>query len=344
MEKVDRMALALKYRPKVFEDVTEQGSVIKILKYMIDNKCFANVMLLCGAAGTGKTTTARIMANYINMGEGAPIEIDAASNNSVDDIRRISEEAKFRSLDSEYKVYILDEVHSLSSAAWQASLKLFEEPPEKTIFFLCTTDPQKIPNTILSRVQRFEFTKITYNGILNRLKYIISEESKKGRSISYTDESLAYIAKIANGGMRDALTSLDKCLNYSTDMTIDSVIAALGVQSYDILFKLVGSIIKKDSKTAISIIENTFLSGKDLKQFIKDYLEFLLDLCKYHISGNWEFIKIPESYKQSIENLGNVDLVNFVRNRFLKLNQEIKWESNPKILIECEILDLVNEL
>lgn len=339
-----REALALTYRPKTFEDLTEQGSVVKILTYMIENKCFPNVMLFCGSAGCGKTTSARVMANYINHGEGIPIEIDAASNNSVEDIRRISEEAKFRSLDSEYKVYILDEVHSLSSAAWQASLKLFEEPPEKTIFFLCTTDPQKIPNTILSRVQRFEFTKITYDGILTRLKYVIGEEVKKGNDITYTEDSLAYIAKIANGGMRDALTNLDKCLNYSMNLTVDSVIAALGVQGYEVLFELTNGIINKDTEKVISIIEDTFLSGKDLKQFVKDYLEFLLDLCKFSIVHNWDFIKIPRTYEKDIKRIDNPELVNFIRNKIMQINLLIKWESNPKILLECSLLDMVNEL
>lgn len=169
-------ALALKYRPKTFDDVSEQGAVKAILQNQIDTNTIKHGYLFTGPAGCGKTTAARIFANEINHGLGLPIELDAASNNSVDDIRRICDEAQTKALDSEFKVFILDEVHSLSNQAWQAFLKTLEEPPAKAIFILCTTNPEKIPATILSRVQRYNFQKISQKGIVDRLTYILEQE------------------------------------------------------------------------------------------------------------------------------------------------------------------------
>lgn len=170
------IALALKYRPKTFDDLSEQAAVVKILTNQIETNTIKHGYLFSGSAGCGKTTAARIFANMINNGKGEPIELDAASNNSVDDIRTITEQAQTKSLDSEYKVFIIDEVHSLSNQAFQAFLKTLEEPPTKSIFILCTTDPQRVPNTILSRVQRYNFQRISHKGIVDRLKYIIEQE------------------------------------------------------------------------------------------------------------------------------------------------------------------------
>ena len=155
-------SLAVKYRPTCFSDLTEQKAVVSILTNQIETNTIKHGYLFCGGAGTGKTTSARIFANMINNGSGEPIELDAASNNSVDDIRALTEDAQTQSLDCEYKVFIIDECHSLSNQAWQAFLKTLEEPPAKSIFIFCTTDPQKIPNTILSRVQRYNFSRISH--------------------------------------------------------------------------------------------------------------------------------------------------------------------------------------
>lgn len=170
-------ALAVKYRPRTFDDVCEQESIRKILQHQIDTNTIKHAYLFCGSAGCGKTTIGRIFANEINHGQGEPIEIDSASNNSVDDVRQIIQQAKTQSLDSEYRVWILDECHAFSSNAWQAFLKLLEEPPQHSVFIFCTTNPEKIPNTILSRVQRYDFKKLSQRAIVDRLKYIINCEN-----------------------------------------------------------------------------------------------------------------------------------------------------------------------
>ena len=169
-------SLAVKYRPKSWSEVSEQDSVCKILNNQIDTNTIRNGYLFCGGAGTGKTTCARIFADQINKGQGAPIELDAASNNSVEDIRKLIEQAQTQSLDSEYKTFIIDECHSLSNQAWQAMLKTLEEPPAKSVFIFCTTNPEKIPATILSRVQRFNFQRISQSGIIKRLEYVLQQE------------------------------------------------------------------------------------------------------------------------------------------------------------------------
>ena len=270
-------ALATKYRPRTFDDVTEQGAVKVILEQQLKSGEVKNAYLFCGGAGTGKTTCARIFANEINQDRGNPLELDAASNNSVDDIRNIIQQAKVQSMDSEYRIFILDEVHALSNNAWQAMLKLLEEPPKKSIFIMCTTDPQKIPKTILSRVQRFDFKRISQKGICDRLHYILSNEFGADTAYFAVDEAISYIAKIADGGMRDAITLLDKCLAYSKELTVENVIQALGTVDYEVFFELTDEINNKRAGGVIKVIELVHAGGKDLKQFIKDYLSFLLD-------------------------------------------------------------------
>ena len=337
---MERQALALKYRPKTFEDVTEQGAVRKILQQQLETNTFKSAYLFCGAAGTGKTTCARIFANDINKGQGNPIEMDAASHNSVEDVRKINEQARTKSLDSEYKIFIIDECHSLSNSAWQAMLKLIEEPPMKTVFIFATTDPQKIPRTILSRVQRYDFQRITTEGIVQRLTHILSNETLK-----YWDtESVEFIAKMAEGGMRDALTLLDKCLSYSDELTIENVIKALGTVNYEVMFKLTDSIVFENAKNTVEIIEDLYLSGIDLKQFIKTYMSFVLDVNKYCLIRNFKYITIPELYKSTMDEyltINDGELVydlNKLLETLIKLNTDIKWETSPKSLIQATLL------
>lgn len=347
---MSKISLANKYRPKSFDDVTEQKYIKEILENQIKTNSIKNAYLFCGGAGTGKTTTARIFANEINRGQGNPIEVDAASNNGVDNVRTIIDDAKFKPLDSEYKVYIIDECHMLSTGAWNAMLKLLEEPPKTTIFLLCTTDPQKIPATILSRVQRYNFQRISFEGIVSRLEYIIIEENKlieeQARQqeiidieeIEFDEVALKYIAKIADGGMRDAISLLDKCISYNTNLTIENVLKALGISDYDSLNKLCLAILTYDYKETISIINNVYNSGKDLKQFIKQFINYILDVAKYEIYNDYNYIQIPNTIDLTVYRDFSYDRLMNLLDYVIELSNMIKYEQNPKMLIESKLL------
>ena len=345
-------ALAIKYRPKTFDDVVEQGSVKQILQEQLRTNSHQNCYLFTGGAGTGKTTCARIFANEINEGKGNPIEIDAASNNGVDNVREIIEDAKFKALDAPYKVYIIDECHMLSTGAWNAMLKLIEEPPAQTVFIFCTTDPQKIPATIISRVQRYDFQRITYESIVARLKHILDSENKEILNdggpdgvIIYDMEALGYIAKLADGGMRDAITLLDKCLSFSPDIIVQHVVEALGTIDYDVMFDLTDAIIDMRARDAVTIIEEAHRSGVDLKQFIKQYSYFVLDAYKYFLIGDFEYLQIPSTYADKLDSWDD-DTYYFLQGllaEIIKLNADIKWEPSPKPLIEATIILLCQE-
>lgn len=348
-------ALALKYRPHKFSDLTEQKAVVKILENQIATNTIKHGYLFVGAAGTGKTTSARIFADMINKSFGEPIELDAASNNSVDDIRRITEEAQTKSLDSEYKVFIIDECHMLSNAAWNAFLKTLEEPPVKSIFILCTTNPEKIPATILSRVQRYNFQRISMQGVIDRLLYILEQENKdicaegsqdavndiewaKQEGLNVIDwdiQAVDLIAKIADGGMRDAITLLDKCLSYSSYLTVQNVINALGVADYDTMFDLTACLDGRNITNMIDIINDIYNSGMDLKQFIKDYFEFILDLNTYKYTASMDSIKLPINYENTIQKLTTSDwqCITSMLSVLVDLMNEIKWVQNPKSII-----------
>lgn len=331
-----RQSLAVKYRPKTFDDLTEQGSIKDILTNQIRTKTFQHGYLFTGPAGTGKTTSARIFASMINDGKGNPIEVDAASNSGVDNIRTIIDDSKKKPLDAEYKIFIIDECHSLSNGAWQAMLKLLEEPPKFSIFILCTTDPQKIPATILSRVQRFQFNKISNQGIVDRLKYICIEE---GISVAYI-EALEYISKVSSGGMRDSITLLDKCLSLSNELTLENVLKTIGSESYETFFGFLDQLSLQQAD-CISYIEEVFNAGKDVKQFMKEFAKFVLDVEKYLIYNKFDYISIPQT-QENIDYLDafkdNREGVFDVMELVVNINNKIKWDSDPKTLIELEIL------
>jgi DNA polymerase-3 subunit gamma/tau len=341
------ISLAVKYRPKTFQDIVEQDAIKMILEEQLFSETFKHAYLFCGPAGDGKTTTARIFAYELNKGKGNPIEVDAASNNGVDNVREIIDNAKRKPLDSDFKVYIIDECHMLSTGAWNAMLKLLEEPPKCTIFIMCTTDPQKIPATILSRVQRYDFSKISLDGIVARLKYIMNMEGEEIDPVNntatdvipYEEEAIQYIAKLADGGMRDAITMLDKCLSLSTNVTLENVVKALGTVDYTTHFELLYSLATGSVSLAIEILEKVYNSGKDIKQFIKQFQYFMLDVCKYQLFKNFKYVQIPElpEYKQRIEDESYedcVDILDWVR----ELNANIKWESNAKAIIESDVV------
>lgn len=341
-------ALAIKYRPKTWEDVTEQNSTKVILQQQLENGEIKNAYLFCGPAGCGKTTCARIFANDINKGEGNPIELDAASNNGVDDVRNIIQQAKTKSLDSEYKIFIIDECHAISNAGWQAMLKIIEEPPAKSIFIFCTTDPQKIPKTILSRVQRYDFQRISQKGIVSRLHLILYHEDiyDDSNALNDTLPSLEYIAKIADGGMRDAITLMDKCLAFSKDLTLENVVKALGTTDYDTMFKLTDYLLQmngeESTKLAVQLIEDIYNDGKDLKTFVKQYVQFLLDLSKYGIGCDWKYLTLPRLsyYEQWLKDCAYTEfaIINDWLSVFVNLNADIKWSQSVKYDIEASIV------
>lgn len=332
-------ALATKYRPRTFKDVVCQDNIKKVLTNQLETGEIKQAYLFCGSAGTGKTTSARIFANDVNEGKGKPIEIDGASNNGVDNIRSIIEDCRMKSLDSKYKVYIIDEVHMLSIGAFNALLKVLEEPPKGVIFILCTTDPHKIPATILSRLQRFDFKRIPQFDIVQRLEYILVQEG----ILTYNVEAIEYIAKLADGGMRDAIMKLDTVLGYTTEITLQAVLDCLGITNYQHLLGIVQGIINKQPNEPIEIIDNIYRDGKDLKLFVKDLNKFVLDLCKLNITRNKELTMIPtDIMRQCIQiatktpNYELVDILDGVNN----LLDKIKYEQNPKNLIESELIIL----
>lgn len=328
-------ALAVKYRPKVFEDMTEQRAIKDILMNQLETKTFQHGYLFTGPAGTGKTTSARIFANMINAGKGNPIEVDAASNSGVDNIRQIIEDAKRKPLDAEYKIFIVDECHSLSNGAWQALLKTLEEPPKFTIFIFCTTDPQKVPATILSRVQRYNFQKISNEGIVDRLISIIQQENDVF-NIHYDLDAIEYIAKVSNGGMRDAITLMDKCLSLSFDITLENVLKTIGAEDYNTFILFLTALQNKEKGTAITTIENVYNAGKDVKQFMKDFAKFVLEVEKYALYKNFDYISLPNTLENELEQLIDNTLFN-VMDFVVSLNNQIKWDSDPKTLIELSI-------
>lgn len=333
--------LAVKYRPKTFEDMTEQSAIKDILENQIKTKTFQHGYLFTGPAGTGKTTSARIFANMINDGKGNPIEVDAASNSGVDNIRGIIEDAKRKPLDAEYKIFIIDECHSLSSGAWQALLKTLEESPKYAIFILCTTNPEKIPNTILSRVQQYQFQKISNEGIYNRLHKILEEESNEidlfTCQLSWEKEALEYISKLSSGGMRDAITLLDKCISLSPNLTMENVLKTVGAENYDTFIQMLYALVNKDGTSGIQIIEDIYNSGKDVKLFMKEFAKFILEVEKYCLFKNFKYTSLPNSMESELEEFRNeniFDSMEFV----VDVNNKIKWDSDPKTLIELSIL------
>ena len=332
-------ALATKYRPRTFKDVVCQDNIKKVLTNQLETGEVKQAYLFAGSAGTGKTTSARIFANEVNEGKGKPIEIDGASNNGVDNIRNIIDDCRMKSLDSKYKVYIIDEVHMLSIGAFNALLKVLEEPPKGVIFILCTTDPHKIPATILSRVQRFQFKRIPQNEVVKRLQYVLQQEGK----ITYDMDALQYIAKLADGGMRDALMKLDTVLGYTTEITMEVVLDCLGITNYDYLFKIVSSIIKQDATTPMQLIDDLYKQGKDLKLFVKDLSKFILDLCKLELTQDINTTMIPPELKTKCTQLlckCDLDLLVDIMDAVNKLMDKIKYEQNPKSLIESELIIL----
>lgn len=355
------VALYRKWRPKTFEDVVGQGHITQTLKNQIKNNNIAHAYLFCGTRGTGKTSTAKIFARAVNCLQRKDlnpcnqcdickgihqetvmdvIEIDAASNNGVDDIRELRENVKYPPTKGKYKVYIIDEVHMLSTGAFNALLKTLEEPPSHVLFILATTEPHKIPATILSRCQRFDFKRVKEEDILGRIKYICEQSD-----IQIEESALRLIIRNADGAMRDALSLLDQCASYcQASIGYNDVIEVLGTTTEGFIYELVDAILLRDSEKAMEAIEALNSGGKDIQQFIKDLIGHYRNLLMTKASQNLE--GIVNLSKENIDRLKEqgqrVDTQTIIRGIHILSEVEVnaKWSSQPRILLEVGILKL----
>lgn len=309
-------ALYREWRPQNFYDIVGQEHITTTVKNQILNDRIAHAYLFCGTRGTGKTTTAKVFAkalNCLDLHEGEPCnkcemcekineglaidvtELDAASNNGVDKIRDIIDDVKYPPQEGRYKVYIMDEVHMLSTGAVNAFLKTLEEPPKNVIFILATTDPQKLPITILSRCQRFDFKRINNNEITGRLRKIVNEQNALA-----DDKSLNLIARVSDGAMRDALSILDQAISMGNgSVEYDILINMLGLVTNDHLFNLTNSVIQRNVEKSISIIDEVVYAGKDIYLFIKDLVSHYRNILMAKVTHNPE-----EVLDMSEENIG----------------------------------------
>ncbi len=327
--------LAVKYRPKTWDDVVEQDAIKRILTNQLSSNQLNHAYLFVGGAGTGKTTCARILANEINNHKGSPIEIDGASNNGVDQIKAICESAMSRSVDSEYKIFIIDECHQVTTAAWNAMLKTLEEPPLKTIFIFCTTNPEKIPKTILSRVQRFNFNRISNQGIFERLCKVCEQENIKA-----DEDALKHIAILANGHLRDALTMVDKVRLYSDEITEISMSESLGANSYYDLAMLFDGVTTRNEEMIIRVIEDCHDEGRDLKRVIDDEISYVIDYLKWEVTGTIEYCSCPTFVRAFFESYGKERKMNAKHylTCLLKLRNAIKYTDSAKDIIESYLI------
>lgn len=327
------MSLAVKYRPQTFEEVVGQNITTTILNRAVEKKAFKNCYIFSGASGCGKTTCARIFANRINGGIGYPIEIDAASNNGVEDVRAIVAAAEERSIYSEYKVYIIDECQSMTSAAWQAFLKKIEECPKYTIFIFCTTEPQKLPLTILNRMQRYNFAPIKPEDIQGRLEYICQQEG-----FTNYQETCNFISKIVGGSMRNAISYLEQCADYSTNLDIKIAKQIIGGFSYEAIFKLTWALFDNNTIDIFKAIDDMTIEGQDLKAFIDWYLSFILDLIKYILFKDIHITTLPEYLATeanpvvqfTVERENALTKFSYITDKLLELKSTIKYDLNYK--------------
>ena len=299
-------ALYRKFRPNEFEDVKGQEHIVTTLKNQIKADRIGHAYLFCGTRGTGKTTVAKIFAKAVNCEhpvDGSPcgecasckaiasgssmnvIEIDAASNNGVDNIREIREEVNYSPTEGRFKVYIIDEVHMLSIGAFNALLKTLEEPPSYVIFILATTEAHKIPITILSRCQRYDFRRISIDTISARLNDLMVQEG-----VEVEDKAIRYVAKAADGSMRDALSLLDQCIAFylGQKLTYDHVLEVLGAVDTEIFSGLLRKILEKNITGSIALLEELVIQGRELGQFVVDFTWYLRNLLLVQSADDME--------------------------------------------------------
>jgi len=354
-------ALYRAFRPQRFSEVVGQEHISKTLKNALIQNRVAHAYLFCGPRGTGKTSSAKILAKAVNcldLKDGEPcnectncqainagnfldvLEIDAASNRGIDEIRDIRDKVKFAPSQGKVKVYIIDEVHMLTSEAFNALLKTLEEPPGHVLFILATTEAQKIPLTILSRCQRFDYRKISTGEIREHLLKIVNQEG-----ISIGDSALNTIARKAAGGMRDAISILDQCIAFAgntiTDEHVEKVLGTLGEEQ---ILNIGEAIVQGDAGTVIFLLNEYLQSGKDVKQVTRDLIEFYRQVMLLKLNSGREMITVsPEILPVVQEQAGKLSAP-FLGRLILKLNQierEMRWTSQPQVLLEAGLVEVI---
>ena len=355
-------ALYRKWRPSEFDEVKGQDHIVTTLKNQIKADRIGHAYLFCGTRGTGKTTVAKIFAkavNCLNPVDGSPcnecdmcrainnqtsmnvIEIDAASNNGVDNIREIRDEVTYSPTEGKYKVYIIDEVHMLSIGAFNALLKTLEEPPSYVIFILATTEAHKIPITILSRCQRYDFKRITIETIAGRLKDLIDREQ-----LDVEEKAINYIARAADGSMRDALSLLDQCVAFylGERLTYDNVLEVLGAVDTSVFSRLLRFIDGGQFVDAARLLEDVVIAGRELTQFVTDFIWYMRNLLLVQGSGDLEDILDISSenlaaLKEEAETIDNEKIMRYIR-VFSELSSQIRYSSQKRVLIEVALVKL----
>lgn len=354
------VALYRKWRPDEFQEVKGQEHIVTTLKNQIKHNRVGHAYLFCGTRGTGKTTIARLIAKAINCEnpvDGSPcnecesckaiasgasmnvIEIDAASNNGVDSVRQINDAVRYSPSSGKYLVYIIDEVHMLTNAAYNALLKTLEEPPEYVKFILATTDVQTIPVTVLSRCQRYDFKRISLDIIADRL-----EELLKRENIPATREAINYVAKAADGSMRDALSILDQCIafNLGEEVTYDKVLEIVGSVDLDIYLNLFNHIKARDTKSALAIVNDSIWAGKDLSLFVNEFTTFMRDLLMLKYNANATVDVTSENLPRLVNAGADIEeekLISFI-NIMQETAGKIKYATTKRIVLEVAIIKL----
>ena len=355
-------ALYRKFRPCRFEDVKGQEHIVTTLQNQIKADRIGHAYLFCGTRGTGKTSIAKIFARAVNCEnpvEGSPcgecasckaiaagvsmnvIEIDAASNNGVDNIREIVDEVSYSPAEGRFKVYIIDEVHMLSIGAFNALLKTLEEPPSYVIFILATTEVHKIPITILSRCQRYDFRRISIETIAERLRELMEKEQ-----VQVEEKALRYIAKTADGSMRDALSLLDQCIafHFGQELTYDKALDVLGAVDTEVFSRLLRHVIGREVNGCIGLLEEIVMQGRELSQFVTDFTWYLRNLLLLQSSDDIEDIIDVSSdnlvrLKEEAGMLETETLMRYIR-IFSELSGQIKYAPQKRILIEIALIKL----
>lgn len=357
------VALYRKFRPQTFSQVKGQDHVVLTLTNQIKNNRAGHAYLFTGTRGTGKTSVAKIFAKAVNClhpVDGEPcnecehckaitagnfmdvVEIDAASNTGVDDIRRVIEEIQYTPAKGRYKVYIIDEAHMLSGSAANAFLKTLEEPPEYVIFILATTEPHKLPITILSRCQRYDFKRISVDTIADNLSALLESEG-----VASEEEAVKYIARAADGSMRDAISLLDKCIafNLGEKLTYANVLSTLGTVDVETFSRLFGAVCRGDVALALTTIEETIDAGKDISQFVSDFTVYIRNLLLVNVSGglNMQIMGVGDENRALLERDAALSeaqiLLRYIRILSELLNN-IRYSASKQILLEVAVIQM----